>query len=294
MEDHVPRRRLGERFRDHENRHSRRMVRALDKWQPRDDFRRLRQRQGTPPGARVPAGAHNPEIASRVRHGADDLRSAFVRNIGNSEAKVKPAGIAHCRITAGDIRMNAVVRLNEGERRDDDAPNALDRVKRQEPMMAGDEAAHHISLPAGPESRTAALTRLRLDQAVNYLPALDQEPVHDGVYTVDLGSEIRKSVGGRIVHCCDAVSNNPPLLEHFRPQGNEALPVPGRVWRGLRREGAQWQYCPFKNPVLRIYVLALRFGLSGSKYGPRGGSGFSAKQQFALPERGIATAVSHW
>ena len=76
---------------------------------------------------------------------------------------MKARRVAHRRIAAGDIDMHAVIRLHEGESRNNDTPNSLDRIKREKPAMALDEAAHHLRLAAGPEGRAAAVARFHRD-----------------------------------------------------------------------------------------------------------------------------------
>ncbi len=82
--------------------------------------------------------------------------------------------------------MDAVIRLHIGERRDDDAPNALDRVERQKTAMALDQAPHHLGFAPGPESRAAALARFDGDQPIDDLAALHQAVMQIKVDPIDL------------------------------------------------------------------------------------------------------------
>ena len=106
---------------------------------------------------------------------------------------MEAAAIAHLRIAAGNIGMDAVIRLHEGEGRDDDAPDALDRVERQDAFVALDEPAHHVGLAAGPEGAAAAGARLDGDEPVDDLAALHQHFVQASVDPVDLVAQIGQS-----------------------------------------------------------------------------------------------------
>ena len=92
--------------------------------------------------------------------------------------------------------MDAVIRLHEGEGRDDDAPDALDGVERQYSFVALDEPAHHVGLAAGAEGAAAAGARLDGDEPVDDLASLHQHFVQAGVDPVDLVAQISQSFRG--------------------------------------------------------------------------------------------------
>ena len=123
---------IGQRLGDAVDRRSRRMVRPLDEGQPRDDLGRIGADQVAPPDAGAGALVHaeDAEIAGRLRHRVDDRARILMRNVGHSETEMEAGGIAHRRVAAGGVGVNRVVRLHIGEGRDDDAPDALDRIER--------------------------------------------------------------------------------------------------------------------------------------------------------------------
>jgi hypothetical protein len=121
-------------------------------------------------------------------------------NERNREAEMEAGGIAHRRVAAGNVGMDGVVRLNIGEGRDDDAPDALDGVERQQALMAQRQALHHVGLAAGPEGRPRPARPLGVDQRVDDRAALDQETVHLRVDRIDLGAEIGERP--RVVFAC--------------------------------------------------------------------------------------------
>ena len=164
------------RLRDDEHRQTGGVIRPLHEGQPRDDFRRLPIGETTPPGAIGGAGAdpHQAEVARRTPDRLDHTGGAVVRHIRDGEAEMEARGIAHRRIAAGDVDMDAVIRLHEGEGRNNNAPNSLDGIERQQPAVALDQAAHHLGLAAGTEGRAATLTRFHRDQPVDDLAALHQ------------------------------------------------------------------------------------------------------------------------
>ena len=198
MQHDLARRRLGERAGDDEDGRPGRMVGPFDERQTRDHFRRLGGGEPHPPGAgrRARLDPEHAEIARRPRDGLDDARRAVVRHIGHGEAEMEPRRIAHRRVAAGNIGMDAVIGLHIGEGRNDDAPDALDRVERQQPAVALGDAAHHLGFAPRPERRAAALLRLDLDQPVDDLAALDQQRMHCGVDPVDLDAQAGKRLVG--------------------------------------------------------------------------------------------------
>jgi hypothetical protein len=105
---------------------------------------------------------------------------------GHGEAEMEARAVAHHRVAARHVGVHRVGRLHVGEGRDDDAPDALDSVERQDALMALDETAHHLGLAGRPERRAAAGLRLHRDQPVDDLAALDQARVKVAVDPIDL------------------------------------------------------------------------------------------------------------
>ena len=104
---------------------------------------------------------------------------------------------AESRIAASPPRhvdMDAVGRLDIGESRDDDAPDALDGVERQKTPMALDKRAHHRGFPRRAKRRAAALPRLDLDQTVDDAgPAPSAARASLRINSVDLDAQIGES-----------------------------------------------------------------------------------------------------
>src|SRR5271154_2592147 len=98
---------------------------------------------------------------------------------------MEPAAIAHRRIAARSVAMYAISGLDEGEGRDDDPPDALDGIERENAFVSGDEAAHHIGLAARPERRAGTGAGFDRDQPVDDLAALHQDLVHARVDAID-------------------------------------------------------------------------------------------------------------
>ena len=86
--------------------------------------------------------------------------------------------------------MHRVGRLHEGEGADDDAPDALDGVERQDAAMALDQAAHHLGLARRAERGAGLLALLDRDQPVDDLATLDQELVHALVDAIDVAPQV--------------------------------------------------------------------------------------------------------
>ncbi len=119
---------------------------------------------------------------------------------GTVKPKWKRAEFAHRGVAGGEIRVHFERRLHIGEGRDQDAPDALDRIEGQNPTVALDQPAHHLGLARGPEGGARFLRALDLDQAVDDLAALDQARVQFRVDAIDLGAQIRQRRAGRGVN----------------------------------------------------------------------------------------------
>ena len=111
------------------------------------------------------------------------------------EAEMKAGGIAHQGVAGREVRMHGKRRLHVGEGRDDDAPDALGRVERQNAFVALDQPAHHLGLARRAEGRAGFLALLDRDQPVDDLAALHQELVHRLVDPVDLLAQIAQRGG---------------------------------------------------------------------------------------------------
>ncbi len=109
-----------------------------------------------------------------------------MRDVGHGEAEMEARGIAHGGLADRDVGMHGERRLDIGEGRDDDAPDAFDRIERQDAAMALHEVAHHVGLACRPECRADLLGLLHLDQAVDDVAAGHQQAVHLRVDRVDL------------------------------------------------------------------------------------------------------------
>ncbi len=149
--DHGVRRRP----RDHEHGQSSWMIRALGERQSRNDFGCRIELERTPPGAvacDVERG-HECQVSFRVRHCRDRARSPHVRHKRDGEAEMKPRRIAHHGFPGGKVGVHRERCLDIGEGRDDDAPDTLGGIERQDTPMARHQAPHHLGLPCRPKRR---------------------------------------------------------------------------------------------------------------------------------------------
>ena len=92
--------------------------------------------------------------------------------------------------------MHRERRLDVGEGRDDDAPDALDGVERQDAAMALDQLAHHVGLARRAERRADLLGLLHLDQAVDDVAARHQQAMDLLVDRVDLLAQFLRARAG--------------------------------------------------------------------------------------------------
>ena len=78
-----------------------------------------------------------------------------MRHVGHGEAEMKPRRIPHRGFADRNIGMHRERRLHIGEGRDDDAPDALDGVERQDAAMAlaPGGASCRLRAPDGTPSR---------------------------------------------------------------------------------------------------------------------------------------------
>ena len=176
------------------------MIGPLNKGQAGDDFRRGRRAELRPPRARGDAAVEREQtemIATKPRATASITPpGAMMRHAGDGEAEMETRAVAHRRVAPRHVDMHGIIRLYISERRDDNAPDALDRVERQQTAMALGDGAHHRSFAGRTKGRAAALARLDGDQPVNDPPALHQQFMHRRVDTVDIDAKIGKRFKG--------------------------------------------------------------------------------------------------
>ncbi len=202
--------RRGGRHGDDEDRHPGRMVGPFHEGQPRDDLGRLGSDEAAPPGAGPGAAVqpHEAEVGPGARHGLDHRGGTGAGHERHGIAEMEPRRVPHRSVAGGDVGVDAIGGLHVGEGRDDDAPDALDRVERQPAAVTLRDVAHHGGLAIGPERRASARPGLDGDQAVDDGAALDQALVHRGVDAIDLDPEVvqrlepgrRGAVGWRSGH----------------------------------------------------------------------------------------------
>jgi hypothetical protein len=97
--------------------------------------------------------------------------------------------------------MHRERRLHIGEGGDDDAPDALRGIERQDAGVAINQAPHHLGLARRRNARTLLFRLLDLDQTIENLAALNQQAVHRLVDSIDLAPQLRQrghvGMGGR-------------------------------------------------------------------------------------------------
>jgi hypothetical protein len=105
------------------------------------------------------------------------------------EAEVEAGEVAHGERVGAAVDHQRERRLHGREGGDDLAPDVLDRGQRQGAAVAGDEAAHHVGLAAGPEGGAGQAGALGGDQRVDHRAPLDEQAVHLGIDGVDPETE---------------------------------------------------------------------------------------------------------
>ena len=90
-------------------------------------------------------------------------------DVGHREAEMEAGRVAHRRIAAGNVGMDGVGRLDIGEGRDDDPPDAFRRVEGQDALVTLGERPHHRGLAAGPEGGAGIGGLLHGDQPIDDL-----------------------------------------------------------------------------------------------------------------------------
>ena len=166
------------------------MIGALHEGQPRDDLRRVRTFERGPPGVLGDGGRHEAEIAARVGDRREHAGRTHVRHERHREAEVKTCAVAHRGLAGREIGMHRKRCLHIGERRDDDAPDALRGIERQDAMMALHQAAHHVGLARRTERRAGLGGLLGGDQRVDDVATFHQQAVHRLVDAIDIAAQI--------------------------------------------------------------------------------------------------------
>lgn len=118
-----------------------------------------------------------------------------MRNIGHRKAEMKPRRVAHGAIAGRDVGMDAERRLHISKCGNDDAPDILGRIERQNATVPGSQPAHHIRLASRPERLTGRACALDSNERVDDLTALDQQTMHLGIDTVDVLPQVRQPGG---------------------------------------------------------------------------------------------------
>ena len=136
---------------------------------------------------------------------------ADMRHERHREAEMKPRTVAHHGVAGGEIRMNGEWRLHMGEGGDDDPPDALGGIQRQDTFVPLHQPPHHVGLARGPERRPALLGLLGRDQPVDDLPRSIsswcmassirsmslRRSAREGAFGLVLAWVIRRSIGER-------------------------------------------------------------------------------------------------
>ena len=178
------------------------MVGALDERQPGDDFRRAFGFQFEPPRQPACGGRHQRQIALGFRYRLDGGHRVEMRHKRHGEAEVKPRRIPHRGFAGGEVGMHRERCLHVGESSDNDPPDALHGVERQDAAMTLHQPAHHVRLASGAECRADFLGLLHRNQPVDDVAPLHQEAVDLLVDRVDLLTQFlqRWRSGGRLGH----------------------------------------------------------------------------------------------
>ena len=134
------------------------MIGAVDERQPRDDLRRGLELQRVHQAGRRPAKAGtSPRSPREAETAATTPAAPMCGTNGTVKPKWKRAESRIAASPADKVGMHRERRLHVGEGRDDDPPDALRGVERQDAAMALDQPAHHVGLARGPERRAGLL-----------------------------------------------------------------------------------------------------------------------------------------
>ncbi len=111
------------------------------------------------------------------------------------KTEVEPRTVADRSVATRHVGVHRVGRLHVGERGYDDAPDALDRVEREQAAVPLHQTAQHLRFARRAEGRAARARLLDGDEGFNDLAALDEQGMHRPIQPVDLGADVGK---GRI------------------------------------------------------------------------------------------------
>ena len=100
---------------------------------------------------------HQAEVALGFRNRRDHAGRAHMRHERHREAEMEARGVAHRGVAGREVGMHRERRLHIGEGRDDDAPDALGGVERQDAVMALTSRRIMSASRAGPERRAGLL-----------------------------------------------------------------------------------------------------------------------------------------
>ena len=128
--------------------------------------------------------------------------------------------------------MGGERRLHVRERRDDDTPDALGRVEREQAPVAFGQGPHHRRLALRPERRTGLGSALDGDELGDDPAPLHQEAVHRLVDPIDVLPEIaERSRRSRLAHrrLLHARRRRPPTAFRFGVGPCQATAGPTRL-----------------------------------------------------------------
>jgi hypothetical protein len=168
-----------------------RMIGALHEGKTRDDLRHVVAFEGGPTTRPKRRRGHEADIAARGRNRRDHAGRAHVADERHREAEMERA---LSRIAAFAAEMSACTEkrcLHIGEGRNDDAPDALGGVERQDAAMALDQPASSCRprARAGTAEPDSAVL-LGGDQRIDDLAALHQQAMHRFIDAIDLAAQV--------------------------------------------------------------------------------------------------------
>ena len=194
--------------------------------------------QRDPPWRAARSGRDQCQIALRAGRRLDRRLRAEMRDIGHDESEMKPRRIPHRGFADGNIGMHRERRLHVSEGRDDDAPDALDGVDRQDAAVTLDQPPHHRGLARRTKRRADLLGLLDLDQPVDDVAARHQQAVDLLVDAVDLLAQYleRGRSGGRFGHLQNLARTHFLILRSGRLAASRRMRAP---FSPMVRDGAR-------------------------------------------------------
>ena len=172
----------------------------------------------------------------RLRDRARSPRAAPMRRAGHGEAEMEARGIADRRVAARDVDMNGVGRLDIGEGRDDDPPDALDRVERQRPRWRSTIARIIEASRAGRNAEPPPWRVLIVDQRSMMRPR--------SISSACIAASIRSISTRRSARLAAAVGHGRPSPFERLGGGNSVMPR-GRGSRlrcSSTRRNSRWSW----------------------------------------------------